>query len=281
MEWFMLKSWISNMALSSTGLVGSGPGKVGSNPVLEPVDSQLDQFVYAFGVTSSSGKHAYRLTMAGETALDIPAFSTTAGTPVQQWSINNGDNQLWTLLPTENANKYNIMNVHSGLVLDVPAFSKQPGQTIQQWGMNGGDNQAWSLVEPTQLSSLTVSETGAYPSNAGAGCKVVGSGFDKNAQYSMWFMNVPQQPQNQAIQLLTPLSGDAQLAPQTHCSSDANGAINFTLVCPAIWRSGMAYDPKSPFPRPTGTSVLVLEDSSGYAAGFATLDQSAFAEPVN
>jgi hypothetical protein len=279
MEWFMLKSWISDMALSSTGSVGSEPGKVGSNPVLETVDSQLDQFVYAFGVTSSSGKHAYRLTMAGETALDIPAFSTTAGTPVQQWSINNGDSQLWTLLPTENYNKFNIMNVHSGLVLDVPAFSKQPGQTIQQWGMNGGDNQAWSLVQPTQLSSLTVTNDGAKNYHQGANCVLVGSGLDKNAQYSMWFMNVPQQPQNQAIQLRGSLSGDGYLKDQLTTSSDANGAISFKFTCPAIWRSGKDIDPKSPFPYPTGTSVLVLEDSTGYAAGFATLDQSAFAEP--
>jgi hypothetical protein len=79
--------------------------------------------------------------------LDVPGFSTTPGTLIQQWPPNLGKNQQWTFREVSLPHNgfYEIVSVNSGQVLDVPGFSTTPGTQIQQWPANGGTNQQWTF----------------------------------------------------------------------------------------------------------------------------------------
>ncbi len=71
--------------------------------------------------------------------LDVPAFSKTPGTDIQQWTGNGGTNQLWTLSQTGGAGGYQGVSVNSGLLLDVANSSKQPGAQISREPMPASD----------------------------------------------------------------------------------------------------------------------------------------------
>jgi alpha-L-fucosidase 2 len=84
-------------------------------------------------VSESSGK-----------VLDVPGFSTTDGTQIQQYHDNGGSNQLWRLIPTNGGVK--IASNVSDKVLDIPSSSTTDGTVIQQLTANGGSNQLWKLI---------------------------------------------------------------------------------------------------------------------------------------
>ena len=78
-------------------------------------------------------------------AMDDPNSSTSNGATIDQWPINGGTNQQWTLVPL--ADGYDvIVNEASGLVLDDPAASTREGTFMDQWQLNGGMNQQWQLI---------------------------------------------------------------------------------------------------------------------------------------
>jgi hypothetical protein len=77
--------------------------------------------------------------------LDDPAFSTSNGTPIQQYQLNGLVNQRWDFVPLAGGNDL-IVNKYSGKVLDDPAFSTANGAVIQQSQRNGLANQQWKLV---------------------------------------------------------------------------------------------------------------------------------------
>ena len=85
-------------------------------------------------VNASSGK-----------VLDDPGRSTSNDAHIDQWQLNGGTNQQWTLVPLADGND-EIVNAFSGKVLDDPAFSTSNGTVIQQYQLKGGLNQQWKLV---------------------------------------------------------------------------------------------------------------------------------------
>jgi mannan endo-1,4-beta-mannosidase len=87
--------------------------------------------------------------------LDVPAFSTSPGTLIEQWSFNSGTNQQWQVVPYIGGH-YVIMNVNSGQALEVPNFSTDWGTLIDQWPFYGGDNQLWDFypVNPGSNDNL-------------------------------------------------------------------------------------------------------------------------------
>jgi hypothetical protein len=85
-------------------------------------------------VSQSSGK-----------VLDVPAFSTSDGTKIQQFTENGGTNQHWRLISV-GSGLFEIVSQSSGKVLDVPAASTTNGTVIQQFTEHGGTNQQWQIV---------------------------------------------------------------------------------------------------------------------------------------
>lgn len=84
---------------------------------------------------------------AGTLVWDDKSWSSSQGTNVQLYALNNGANQKWVFTSIGNG-YYTIMNDCNGLVLDDPAFSTAVGTQPIQWSSNGGNNQHW-LVTPS------------------------------------------------------------------------------------------------------------------------------------
>jgi hypothetical protein len=96
------------------------------------------------GSSAPSGP-AYIANASSGKVLDLPNGSTDSGTILQQFELNGGSNQLWTLVPLDSGADL-IVNMASGLVLDDPGGSTASGTLIQQYTLNGGLNQQWQPI---------------------------------------------------------------------------------------------------------------------------------------
>ena len=85
----------------------------------------------------------YIVNAASGKVLDDPNFSSSNGTPIDQWQLNGGTNQQWKLVP-HNGN-YWIVNAYSNTVIGDPGFSNSNGTGIIQWQLNGGQNEQWQV----------------------------------------------------------------------------------------------------------------------------------------
>ncbi len=93
-------------------------------------------------VVQSSG-YSQVVNAATGKALDVPGFSTTAGTQLVQWTANSGTNQQWTLSTSGDTT---LVNRNSGLLADVSGASTADGAPVIQWGANSGANQQWTFT---------------------------------------------------------------------------------------------------------------------------------------
>ena len=88
----------------------------------------------------------YTVTNAGSSLVwDDPAWSSSLGTNVILYPLNNGANQKWIFKSIGNG-YYTITNDSNNLVLDDPAFSTTSGTKLVQWSLNGGNNQHWLIT---------------------------------------------------------------------------------------------------------------------------------------
>jgi len=78
-------------------------------------------------------------------ALDDPAFSTADGTGIQQYPVNNGTNQQWTVHNLGN-NVITLTNVASGQSLDVVAGSTANGALVDQYPYHGVAWEQWNVI---------------------------------------------------------------------------------------------------------------------------------------
>lgn len=78
-------------------------------------------------------------------ALDIYNNSTNNGGNVDQWSKNNGANQLWWLT-TNSDGSYKLWNKNSNKLLEVYNSSGNDGANVDQYADNGGTNQQWWIT---------------------------------------------------------------------------------------------------------------------------------------
>lgn len=77
--------------------------------------------------------------------LEDPIASTASGTPVIQWPMSDGLNQLWQMTP-DPTGAFTIVNGLSGQALDVYAHTAQPGAPLVQWPLSGDAIQRWRPV---------------------------------------------------------------------------------------------------------------------------------------
>ncbi len=78
-------------------------------------------------------------------ALDVPSFSTVEGTDIQQYPVNNGTNQQWTVHNLGN-NVITLTNVASGQALDVVAGSRANSALVDQYPYQGSSWQQWNVI---------------------------------------------------------------------------------------------------------------------------------------
>jgi hypothetical protein len=69
--------------------------------------------------------------------VDIDAFGTADGTPVQLWDCSGNWNQAWTV------NADTIVNPHTGKCLDVAGGQTGNGTSVRLWSCNGSGAQRW------------------------------------------------------------------------------------------------------------------------------------------
>lgn len=127
----------------------------------------------AAGVLASPAAAGRDTTVTGDVAtganqalrLAVPQASTTKGTGVIDWSINDGAEQQWTFKPTGEAlATFQIINKNSNMCLTVDA-SRNPGDQVYQWpcspisGQQGSMSQQWK----TGLNVDTKGNDGYYP----------------------------------------------------------------------------------------------------------------------
>jgi beta-glucanase (GH16 family) len=80
--------------------------------------------------------------------LDLNSGNPADGTKLQQWAPLGGINQLWYVLPTENANHFKIISAASGKCESINGDSKNAGALVQEWEYVGGDaGQQFDLVD--------------------------------------------------------------------------------------------------------------------------------------
>jgi hypothetical protein len=78
-------------------------------------------------------------------AIDDPSSSTTNGKDMQQYTVNDGTNQRWTVTNL-GSNVITLTNLASGQLLDVVAASKANSALVDQWPANGNTNQQWNVI---------------------------------------------------------------------------------------------------------------------------------------
>ena len=112
-------------------------------------------------------------------ALDAKSQAITNGTPIEQYTYNNGDNQHWTVTSL-GGGQYKITGVQSGKVLDVKGQSTSDGATIQLYTDNGGNNQKW-VIDPSAGTIQGV--------QSGKLMEVSGSSINPGALVDQWTAN--------------------------------------------------------------------------------------------
>lgn len=71
--------------------------------------------------------------------------SKTNGEDQDQWTVNNGANQLWVVVNL-GSNVITLQNDSSSQLLDVAGASKTSGALVDQWPDNNGTNQEWNVI---------------------------------------------------------------------------------------------------------------------------------------
>jgi predicted alpha-1,6-mannanase (GH76 family) len=112
-------------------------------------------------------------------AMDDPGSSKTDGLNMQQYTVNNGTNQQWTVNNVGN-NIITLTNVASGEVLDVGAASRSNGALVDQYPNNGQTNQKW------QVLSLGGGQYELTSENSGLSLEVVGGSKTIKANLDQW-----------------------------------------------------------------------------------------------
>ncbi|MEC3978218.1 RICIN domain-containing protein [Amycolatopsis sp. H20-H5] len=87
-------------------------------------------------------------------ALDVPDFSTSAGTQLDTWAPNGGANQNWVFTRQADGS-YTIASAHSGLCMDDDGGFTTPGTAVIQWTCTGGDNQHWTVAASAGRYTIT------------------------------------------------------------------------------------------------------------------------------
>jgi hypothetical protein len=79
-------------------------------------------------------------------ALESPGFSHVNALALDQWTVNGGGNQLWSVVNLGN-NIITLTNAYSSQVADVAGASKANSAVVDQWpNSNQATNQQWQVI---------------------------------------------------------------------------------------------------------------------------------------
>jgi hypothetical protein len=110
--------------------------------------STVQLAVTASGFTGATLSGNYKLIPQNASALCLDVFGggTAAGTNVDAWSCNGGNNQSFNLFSQGNGIYQLQPSNNTGLCLDVWGAATSPGTSVDVWTCTGGSNQQWNLI---------------------------------------------------------------------------------------------------------------------------------------
>jgi hypothetical protein len=156
------------------GLGGQGHGDVNGDPfrllnlnsdntVTATNQSGVDRVAYGWGasptgvtpcVSAQLANGVYIITnSSSEDAVDVPQFNTANGVDLEQWPVNNGSNQQWSLTQI-GCDLYSITSVATGKSMDINNQSTVYGAHVDQWDYWHGGNQQF-VIEPAAAEAST------------------------------------------------------------------------------------------------------------------------------
>ena len=113
-------------------------------------------------------------------AVDDPGSSRNTGTQMDQWTVNNGANQKWTVTNLGN-NTVRLVNQASGLTLGVRSSSTANGAAVEQNTWTSASNQKWVASSTGTLGYFTLKNA-----NSGQMLDVVGASKTAGALLDQW-----------------------------------------------------------------------------------------------
>ena len=90
-----------------------------------------------------------RYANAPKMAVDVNGASAVKGANVQLYSVNHSNAQVF-YIDIEEADKWSIRNVYSGMYVDVNGAAATRGTNVQQWTDNDSRAQRWRIYETGQ-----------------------------------------------------------------------------------------------------------------------------------
>ena len=76
--------------------------------------------------------------------LEIGGWATNDGATANQWALNNGANQRWSVYTYDLDWRY-IENAYTGKCLEIADWRKDNGAPARQWDCHGDMNQQWVM----------------------------------------------------------------------------------------------------------------------------------------
>jgi endoglucanase len=110
--------------------------------------------------------------------VDIPGFKTAQGTDLEQWPLNHGSNQRWTV-SSLGCGLYTIKSVLDGESLDVSGQSLSNGARIDEYGYWGGGNQQFVITKDPSGSYIIASINSLNAVEVSGGSKTAGAEIDQ------------------------------------------------------------------------------------------------------
>jgi hypothetical protein len=144
--------------------------------------------------------------VASGKVLDIPAFSKTPETPVQQWEANGGSNQQWRFEVSS------LSNYANSLSIKMTSFIAGGGVTLQ---LTGSGFEASSFT-PRIINGPGWNGESAYPMSAPFNCDAHGN-FNLQINYHYEYDSQP-------------FPGPVLIVLE-----DAQGTISAMATCPQSW----------------------------------------------
>ncbi len=122
-------------------------------------------------------------------AIDDPGFSATAGMGLEQWTLNKGTNQQWTVTNLGN-NVITLTNVASGQALEVRGGSNAASALVDQNLNQGSLWQQWTVSSPGGGAIELTNNVTGQALDIDAGSKTAGAPLDQypyhNVSWQLW-----------------------------------------------------------------------------------------------
>ena len=97
----------------------------------------------------ADGVYEIRYARATNMAIDVSGASKVSGANVHLYAVNHSNAQVF-YIDIEEADKWSIRNVYSGMYVDVAGGRAQDATNVQQWTDNDSRAQRWKIYETGQ-----------------------------------------------------------------------------------------------------------------------------------